>query len=321
MTPKVTPDALKEAKDKIELIKKRIQDKEITFAEAARTMSDEKETRANGGTLINPKTQDTHFELTKMDPELYAQVSNMKSGTISNVILDEDPKAGKRYKIIMVTNKIEDHVADFSKDYTKIKELALKEKQIDAIAKWSEKKIKETYIKINGEYKDCTFTNNWLKNSFIIENSFKTNLLFHYNNLLIQRTKMSDVTAIQNLVQKRIELKKEISKIIIGQDDVVDQILLSIFSGGHALLVGVPGLAKTLMVNTIAQALGLDFKRIQFTPDLMPSDILGSEILDESRNFKFIKGPIFSNIILADEINRTPPKHKRLYLKPCRNAR
>ena len=104
---------------------------------------------------------------------------------------------------------------------------------------------------------------------------------------------MSDVTAIQNLVQKRIELKKEISKIIVGQEEVVDQILLSIFSGGHALLVGVPGLAKTLMVNTIAQALGLDFKRIQFTPDLMPSDILGSEILDENRQFKFIKDPFF----------------------------
>lgn len=126
---------------------------------------------------------------------------------------------------------------------------------------------------------------------------------------------MSDVAAIQNLVQKRLELKKEISKIIVGQDEVVDQILLSIFSGGHALLVGVPGLAKTLMVNTIAQALGLNFKRIQFTPDLMPSDILGSEILDESRQFKFIKGPIFSNIILADEINRTPPKTQAALLE------
>ncbi|RZK02121.1 MAG: AAA family ATPase, partial [Flavobacterium sp.] len=126
---------------------------------------------------------------------------------------------------------------------------------------------------------------------------------------------MSDVIAIQNLVQKRNELKKEISKIIVGQDIVVDQILLSIFSGGHALLVGVPGLAKTLMVNTIAQALGLDFKRIQFTPDLMPSDILGSEILDENRQFKFIKGPIFSNIILADEINRTPPKTQAALLE------
>ena len=126
---------------------------------------------------------------------------------------------------------------------------------------------------------------------------------------------MSDVAAIQNLVQKRLELKKEIAKIIVGQDDVVDQILLSIFSGGHALLVGVPGLAKTLMVNTISQALGLDFKRIQFTPDLMPSDILGSEILDENRQFKFIKGPIFANIILADEINRTPPKTQAALLE------
>ena len=105
---------------------------------------------------------------------------------------------------------------------------------------------------------------------------------------------MSDVAEINKLVQKRIELKNEIAKIIVGQDEVVDQIVLSIFSGGHALLVGVPGLAKTLMVNTISQALGLDFKRIQFTPDLMPSDILGSEILDENRQFKFLKGPIFS---------------------------
>ena len=126
---------------------------------------------------------------------------------------------------------------------------------------------------------------------------------------------MSDVAAINNLVQKQKELKEEIAKIIVGQDEVVNQIVLSIFSGGHALLVGVPGLAKTLMVNTIAQALGLDFKRIQFTPDLMPSDILGSEILDENRNFKFIKGPIFSNIILADEINRTPPKTQAALLE------
>jgi MoxR-like ATPase len=126
---------------------------------------------------------------------------------------------------------------------------------------------------------------------------------------------MSDVAAIHNLVQKRNELKAEIAKIIVGQDAVVDQILLCIFSGGHALLVGVPGLAKTLLVNTLAQSLGLDFKRIQFTPDLMPSDILGSEILDENRQFKFIKGPIFSNIILADEINRTPPKTQAALLE------
>ena len=126
---------------------------------------------------------------------------------------------------------------------------------------------------------------------------------------------MSDVAAIHNLVQKRNELKAEIAKIIVGQNDVVDQILLCIFSGGHALLVGVPGLAKTLLVNTLSQALGLNFKRIQFTPDLMPSDILGSEILDENRHFKFIKGPIFSNIILADEINRTPPKTQAALLE------
>ena len=126
---------------------------------------------------------------------------------------------------------------------------------------------------------------------------------------------MSDVAAIEQFVKRYKDLKKEIAKVIVGQDDVVNQILISIFSGGHSLLIGVPGLAKTLMVNTIAQALGLDFKRIQFTPDLMPSDILGSEILDEDRHFKFIKGPIFANIILADEINRTPPKTQAALLE------
>jgi MoxR-like ATPase len=126
---------------------------------------------------------------------------------------------------------------------------------------------------------------------------------------------MSDVTAVQQFVKKYNALRTEVSKIIVGQDEVVNQILISIFSGGHALLIGVPGLAKTLMVNTIAQALGLNFKRIQFTPDLMPSDILGSEILDENRHFKFIKGPIFANIILADEINRTPPKTQAALLE------
>lgn len=126
---------------------------------------------------------------------------------------------------------------------------------------------------------------------------------------------MSDVAAIEQFVKRYKELKTEIAKVIVGQDEVVDQILISIFSGGHALLIGVPGLAKTLMVNTIAQALGLDFKRIQFTPDLMPSDILGSEILDEDRHFKFVKGPIFANIILADEINRTPPKTQAALLE------
>ena len=126
---------------------------------------------------------------------------------------------------------------------------------------------------------------------------------------------MSDVAAINQFVTKYKTLKTEVAKVIVGQDEVVNQILISIFSGGHSLLIGVPGLAKTLMVNTIAQALGLDFKRIQFTPDLMPSDILGSEILDENRHFKFIKGPIFANIILADEINRTPPKTQAALLE------
>ena len=126
---------------------------------------------------------------------------------------------------------------------------------------------------------------------------------------------MSDVATIQQLVEKQKALKQEIAKVIVGQDEVINQIVLSIFAGGHALLIGVPGLAKTLMVNTISQALGLDFKRIQFTPDLMPSDILGSEILDENRQFKFIKGPVFSNIILADEINRTPPKTQAALLE------
>ncbi|MFK8059337.1 MAG: AAA family ATPase [Polaribacter sp.] len=126
---------------------------------------------------------------------------------------------------------------------------------------------------------------------------------------------MSDVKAVNDLVQKFNALKKEIGKIIIGQEEAVNFTLLSILCGGHSLLIGVPGLAKTLLVNTISDALGLDFKRIQFTPDLMPSDILGSEILDENRKFKFIKGPIFSNIILADEINRTPPKTQAALLE------
>jgi MoxR-like ATPase len=126
---------------------------------------------------------------------------------------------------------------------------------------------------------------------------------------------MSDVASLKHHLKKYDTLKQEISKVIVGQETVIEQILISIFSGGHSLLVGVPGLAKTLMVNTIAKGLGLDFKRIQFTPDLMPSDILGSEILDNDRQFKFVKGPIFSNIILADEINRTPPKTQAALLE------
>jgi MoxR-like ATPase len=132
---------------------------------------------------------------------------------------------------------------------------------------------------------------------------------------------MSDVAAIENLVKDYQALKREIHQVIVGQDDVVDQVLMGIFSRGHCLLVGVPGLAKTLLVNTIAQTLGLSFNRVQFTPDLMPSDIVGSEILDESRQFKFIKGPLFSNIILADEINRTPPKTQSALLEAMQERR
>ena len=126
---------------------------------------------------------------------------------------------------------------------------------------------------------------------------------------------MSDVVAVENLVNRYKALKQEVGKIIIGQNDAIDHVLLSLLCGGHSLLIGVPGLAKTLLVNTISKTLGLNFKRIQFTPDLMPSDILGSEILDEDRHFKFIKGPIFCNILLADEINRTPPKTQAALLE------
>jgi len=125
----------------------------------------------------------------------------------------------------------------------------------------------------------------------------------------------SDVEAIDAMVEKYRLLKDEVAKVIVGQDEVLKNIIISIFSKGHGLLVGVPGLAKTLMVNTISKALGLTYSRIQFTPDLMPSDIIGTEILDENRRFKFIKGPVFANIILADEINRTPPKTQSALLE------
>lgn len=139
----------------------------------------------------------------------------------------------------------------------------------------------------------------------------------HFRKKLEKTSKqvMSDVAAVDHLVSQYQKLKKEVEKVIVGQEEAVDLVLLSVFCGGHSLLIGVPGLAKTLLVNTVSDALGLQFKRIQFTPDLMPSDILGSEILDENRQFKFIKGPVFSNIILADEINRTPPKTQAALLE------
>jgi len=125
----------------------------------------------------------------------------------------------------------------------------------------------------------------------------------------------NEIEAVQGFQEKFNLLRKEIGKVIVGQDEIVQFTLISIFCDGHSLLVGVPGLAKTLLVNTIAQALHLDFKRIQFTPDLMPSDITGSEIIDENRQFKFNKGPLFANIVLADEINRTPPKTQAALLE------
>jgi len=163
IAPTVSETALKDAKERITNIRNKIVNKEITFAEAARTESDEKETRANGGTLVNPNTQDTRFELTKMDPTLYSQVSNLKDDEVSQPILNTDDKGKKTYKLITVTNRIDGHTADYAKDYTKIKELALKEKQITTISKWFDTKIKDTYIKIIGEYRDCNFVYNWLK--------------------------------------------------------------------------------------------------------------------------------------------------------------
>lgn len=163
MTPKVTPEALKKAKDKIENIRAKIIAGEISFADAARAESDEKETRNSGGLLMNPRTLETRFELTKMDPTLYNDIADLKDGEISRPILNDDPRTGKSYKIMTVTNRYDEHVADYVKDYTKIKDLALKEKQHKAIAKWSEQKVKETYVKVNKEYADCKFVNHWVK--------------------------------------------------------------------------------------------------------------------------------------------------------------
>ncbi len=163
MAPKVSEDALKEAKDEITSIRKKIMDGEITFADAARSSSDEKETKANGGVLLNPKSLDTKFDMTKLDAVLYGQVSNLKTGEVSLPFLEEDRVKGKVYKLMMVTNRIPSHAVDYSQDYMKIKEFALRDKQIKEIAKWTNSKITETYIKINGEYRDCDFLNNWLK--------------------------------------------------------------------------------------------------------------------------------------------------------------
>lgn len=163
IAPKISDESLKEAKDEATMIRKKIVDGEISFADAARSSSDEKETRANGGALLNPKTLDSRFELTKLDVVLYGQVSNLKTGEVSVPFIDEPRSGGKVYKLMMVTNRIPSHTAEYSKDYIKIKEFALRDKQIKVISKWTEDKIKSTYIKINGEYRDCEFINNWLK--------------------------------------------------------------------------------------------------------------------------------------------------------------
>ena len=163
ISPKYTPEALKEAKEKIDLIRKKILDKEITFSDAAKASSDEKETKNNGGVLLNPRTLEPRFELAKMDPSLYGQVAVLKDGDISQPILSEGQGTGKFYKIVTVNNRTEEHKAEFSQDYLKIKELALRDKQIKAIGKWTAEKIDETYIKISADYKDCEFSNNWFK--------------------------------------------------------------------------------------------------------------------------------------------------------------
>jgi peptidyl-prolyl cis-trans isomerase SurA len=164
LRPKLTQDAIKEAREKIEKVRKMIVDGEVSFAEAAREFSDEKETKFEGGQLTNPVTQDFNFELTKMEPELYSQIQDLKDNEISEIFQDEDRVNRIKFKILTVTDRIDDHEADFARDYLKIKELALQDKQIKAIEKWQEATILDTYIKINGEYRDCEFESNWLKN-------------------------------------------------------------------------------------------------------------------------------------------------------------
>ncbi|MBR9846834.1 MAG: peptidylprolyl isomerase [Algicola sp.] len=163
LRPKVTEEAKTAAKDKINEIRERIVAGEVTFQAAAKEFSDEKETKNDGGQLINPYTQDFNFELTKMDPELYGQIQDLKDNEVSLVLQDQDRVNEVKYKLLTVTDRINEHEANFAKDYLKIKNLALQDKQIQEIAKWQEEKINDTYIKINGEYRDCEFTSNWLK--------------------------------------------------------------------------------------------------------------------------------------------------------------
>ncbi len=163
LTPKIEPEQLQEAKKKLDTLRKRIQDEEITFENAALAFSDEKETKFNGGVLINPQTGDTRFELTNLDPVLYSQIRNLKDGEISLPLMEEDRSGLKKYKILKVSNRFDEHTADYSKDYARIKELALKEKQLNLIKDWMTEKIESTYVNVNRDSKGCDFTNNWLK--------------------------------------------------------------------------------------------------------------------------------------------------------------
>lgn len=162
IAPKISDEALKQAKEDIEIIREKIVNGEITFADAAKSSSDEKETKNNGGILYNPQTMETKFELTKMDPALYNQIVDLKVSEVSQPIL-ENERGNKFYKIVTINNKLPEHKADYANDYLKIKELALRDKQIKAISKWMEEKIQETFIKIDQQYQACDFTNNWLK--------------------------------------------------------------------------------------------------------------------------------------------------------------
>ncbi|WP_282124083.1 peptidylprolyl isomerase [Algibacter mikhailovii] len=163
LSPKVSSAAVKEAKERLEGVRKKITDSIISFSDAAKEVSDEKETRNDGGQLINPTTQDYNFELTRMDPELYAQIQNLKDGEISLVLREEDRTGKVKFKLLRVTDRIDEHTADYARDYLKIKQLALEEKKIKAIEDWQESHIVDTYIKISGDYRDCDFTGNWLK--------------------------------------------------------------------------------------------------------------------------------------------------------------
>jgi len=163
ISPKVSSKAVAEAKEKIESIRTKIVNGEITFEDAARSSSDDKDTKNNGGLLLNPRTSEPKFEVSKLDPALYNQINTLNEGQMTNVFVDQERQGAKFFKILKVVKKTAEHKADFSTDYIKIKELALSDKQFKAIAKWTEENIEKNYIKINGEYKDCVFTNNWLK--------------------------------------------------------------------------------------------------------------------------------------------------------------